>query len=349
MAEQSICSFDGCDKPVKARGHCPRHYQRILVHGDPSIVLPVGGAKRGPSKPCSRCDRQIPRTREFFSTSSQTKDGLHPSCNACLAEARRERRASPDWKCEEVAAKADAPFKACSIEGCPNNAHWRMKGVRGWCSAHYAKFLKYGSPTAGRPRSRRLDGSSCSRCVTDKPRTIEFFYPDADRADGVSPHCRECGAKREREIYAADPERARQSARRYRERNPERHKENQRRQREKRTPQERLSAVVRSRVSGTIAAHRDGARRPWRRRDWISDLGYTEADLIAHIERQFRGRMSWQNYGTYWHVDHIVPLSEFRYESYADPEIRAAWALSNLRPLEKSKNLQKSSKRTHLL
>ena len=59
--------------------------------------------------------------------------------------------------------------------------------------------------------------------------------------------------------------------------------------------------------------------------------------------------MNWQNYGKYWHLDHIVPLSEFRYESYDDPEMRAAWALSNLRPLEKSKNLEKSNKRTHLL
>ena len=58
--------------------------------------------------------------------------------------------------------------------------------------------------------------------------------------------------------------------------------------------------------------------------------------------------MTWQNMSL-WHVDHILPLASFEYESASDPEFRAAWALTNLRPLWSVENLQKGAKRVLLL
>lgn len=48
----------------------------------------------------------------------------------------------------------------------------------------------------------------------------------------------------------------------------------------------------------------------------------------------------WQNYGSYWHVDHIIPLASF---DLRDSE-QQKWAFhySNCRPLEGSENLLKS-------
>lgn len=77
-------------------------------------------------------------------------------------------------------------------------------------------------------------------------------------------------------------------------------------------------------------------------------LGYTQAELRAHLEKQFQPGMSWQNYGE-WHVDHIQPLSYFKVESIHDPVIRYAWALSNLRPLWAKENRQKSAKLLYLI
>lgn len=76
------------------------------------------------------------------------------------------------------------------------------------------------------------------------------------------------------------------------------------------------------------------------RRSWISFVNFSLDDLIHHLEKQFDENMNWDNYGTYWHVDHIKPLSKFDLEK----EFNKAWELSNLQPLEAIKNLKKGNK-----
>jgi hypothetical protein len=42
-------------------------------------------------------------------------------------------------------------FKACSIDRCNGNAHYSVKGARGYCSAHYGRFTRHGDPLGGKP------------------------------------------------------------------------------------------------------------------------------------------------------------------------------------------------------
>jgi len=72
-------------------------------------------------------------------------------------------------------------------------------------------------------------------------------------------------------------------------------------------------------------------------------LGYTIEELMAHLETKFTEGMGWENYGE-WHVDHIRPMSSFKFESPEDIEFKACWALNNLQPLWWSDNLSKGSK-----
>jgi len=72
-------------------------------------------------------------------------------------------------------------------------------------------------------------------------------------------------------------------------------------------------------------------------------LPYTPQELTEHLESQFDQKMSWDNYGTYWHIDHIKPQAMFPYTSVKDENFLKAWALDNLQPLEASENLKKSS------
>lgn len=83
-------------------------------------------------------------------------------------------------------------------------------------------------------------------------------------------------------------------------------------------------------------------------RRWETLVGYSLADLISHLERQFLPGMAWCNLGK-WHVDHILPRSMFDFNAADDPEFKACWALTNLRPLWRPDNLAKGSKRLHLI
>lgn len=65
----------------------------------------------------------------------------------------------------------------------------------------------------------------------------------------------------------------------------------------------------------------------------------TYQDLIKHIEKQFDDKMTWDNYGSYWHIDHIRPKCSFK-----GNEFKECWALSNLQPLEAIENFRKSGR-----
>ena len=81
---------------------------------------------------------------------------------------------------------------------------------------------------------------------------------------------------------------------------------------------------------------------------WLDLVGYSLEELRTHIERQFLPRMGWHNMHK-WHVDHILPVSSFKFQSADDPEFKAAWALTNLRPVWAAENLRKNARREHLL
>jgi hypothetical protein len=62
------------------------------------------------------------------------------------------------------------------------------------------------------------------------------------------------------------------------------------------------------------------------------------------MQSQFDQFMNWDNYGSYWHIDHIKPNCLFEYNSDVDLGFQESFALNNLRPLEKSVNQFRSKK-----
>jgi hypothetical protein len=73
-------------------------------------------------------------------------------------------------------------------------------------------------------------------------------------------------------------------------------------------------------------------------------LGYSPADLVAHLERQFVKGMGWHNKSE-WQIDHIVPVSTAR----SAEDVIALNQLPNLRPMWANENNEKKDRRTHLL
>ena len=76
---------------------------------------------------------------------------------------------------------------------------------------------------------------------------------------------------------------------------------------------------------------------------WEDLVGYSVEDLMAHLESQFKDGMSWDNKGE-WHIDHILPRSQFHFQSYDDTGFKECWGLQNLQPLWATDNLTKYTK-----
>ena len=148
------------------------------------------------------------------------------------------------------------------------------------------------------------------------------------------------------EYYQTKGDQRRQYAKEYYERvkDSDQHKAKQLRssralnKRRREDPILRLESAIRARVM--MSMKRRNANKGGRTFELI---GCTGAELAAHIEKQFKRGMTWDNYGSAWHVDHITPLSYFDMSNPDDQ--RRAWNWQNLRPLPAIQNIKEGNKR----
>lgn len=163
--------------------------------------------------------------------------------------------------------------------------------------------------------------------------------------------CQKCGTKVLRNgvkrKYCADCsdrvtlERAREIAHQKRQTPEGRNYNNLLAAKRRKTPKWSVSAHMSTLIHRALGKNKAG-------RSWRQFVPYTLDDLVVHLDRQFLPGMSWQNRGE-WHIDHIQPLASFYFVTAEDPEFKAAWALSNLRPWWAMDNLKKSAKRLYLV
>tara|TARA_R100000808_G_C2077545_1_gene102645 strand:+ start:60 stop:728 length:669 start_codon:yes stop_codon:yes gene_type:complete len=104
-------------------------------------------------------------------------------------------------------------------------------------------------------------------------------------------------------------------------------------------PEYRLRCNTSSTIA--VAVKKNGGNKNGKTMDF---LPYSIKELRTHLEDQFVDNMSWENYGSYWHIDHIYPHSKLPYDSLQHPNFQKAWALKNLRPLKASENSSKNDK-----
>lgn len=111
------------------------------------------------------------------------------------------------------------------------------------------------------------------------------------------------------------------------------------RQREKRRrllrdPGYRMTRNLRNRLRRFIQGNGSKSVMRW--------LGCSRDEFVEHIESQFSGRMSWENYGRVWHIDHIVPCAKFSLEKEEHRKI--CFHYSNMRPLSAKRNMRENSR-----
>lgn len=98
-------------------------------------------------------------------------------------------------------------------------------------------------------------------------------------------------------------------------------------------PQKKIAHSIRCRMYQALK----GKRKP---DSSIKKLGCSLSDFIIYIENKFTSEMSWDNHGSYWHLDHIKPLALFNLEDKTEFEIACHY--SNYQPLKAIDNLSKN-------
>jgi len=76
-----------------------------------------------------------------------------------------------------------------------------------------------------------------------------------------------------------------------------------------------------------------------------SHSNYVGCDLSwlkAWFEFRFDDKMNWENFGSYWQIDHILPINRFDFKNEIEQKICFHW--TNLQPLSSLENRQKSNK-----
>lgn len=102
-------------------------------------------------------------------------------------------------------------------------------------------------------------------------------------------------------------------------------------------PKGRLSTNISRNIRASIVNAKGGTH-------WEELVGFTIDQLKKHLEKRFKPGMTWENYGTYWQIDHKTPVSVFNFEKPEDIDFRLCWSLKNLQPLEAKENNKKRAK-----
>tara|TARA_R110000803_G_scaffold28330_1_gene65558 strand:- start:1408 stop:1992 length:585 start_codon:yes stop_codon:yes gene_type:complete len=74
----------------------------------------------------------------------------------------------------------------------------------------------------------------------------------------------------------------------------------------------------------------------------IEYLGCSISEYCGYLESKFDGKMNWNNQGTYWHIDHIIPVSSFDFNN--EDELYKCFHYTNTQPMEALENRIKSDK-----
>jgi hypothetical protein len=95
----------------------------------------------------------------------------------------------------------------------------------------------------------------------------------------------------------------------------------------------RISEILRSKVHKMIKS---------KRTSYQNIIGCDIETLKKWIEFRFDENMNWNNLGTYWQIDHILPINSFNFVNENEQNICFHW--TNLQPLKSDINRMKSDK-----
>ena len=187
----------------------------------------------------------------------------------------------------------------------------------------------------------------CARCKEEKE--FSQFYKNSSKKDGLQTRCKVCTKKyeknnrekilaRKRKYHEKNREKIRATQRKYRENNKEKIRVAHRKYRKLKwatCPMFKMVNGLRGRLRTALCGKCKSART-------MALLACTVEQLKKSLENQFEEGMTWENMGTAWHVDHMIPCSLFDFSSNAQQH--RCFHYTNLQPLFASDNRSKGNK-----
>jgi len=172
----------------------------------------------------------------------------------------------------------------------------------------------------------------CKKCSVTKP--ITEFYKKQSTKDGYDYKCKKChkeyfyamSSEVTKRYYDKNKDAIIAKNRKYELKNKDQTKKNHREYMRKRRqdPKYKLIESTRALINHHLKSKTKSSNKY---------LGCTYEEYSLHLERQFDKNMSWDNYGVYWEVDHIIPLSK-----------GGSFHYTNTQPLTITENRKKSNK-----
>jgi hypothetical protein len=206
----------------------------------------------------------------------------------------------------------------------------------------------------GVSESRKVDNGSerkCARCKEWKPH--KEYYESPTKL-GIRCYCKECCKEKEKE-YHKRPEvklRMKEWNKQYRQTPKGREACRKSCKTYQQTPRAKeVRKIWNKKLRGTVKGNIDNRMGPTLRRvlgskkagrRWEDILGYTSEELIAHLNTTMPEGYTWDDLSKL-HIDHIIPISHFKYSSTEDPDFKKCWDLTNLQLLPAAENLEKKN------
>lgn len=288
------------------------------------------------TKICSKCKRELPI--EMFQKNCAASDGLTCRCKECLStknltEEERERRKQIYKKYH--ASEKGAESRKRTNEKRRNDPEYKEKN-RQKSHEYYHKNLAH-------PKELRqieigengIEVFECSSCKRKLP--IDMFPKSSNNRLGFHFQCKDCYNEYRRELAKTEKykEYNRQKTAKYRK--TEKGKEYIKTYNQKRfdeNEQHRINLKLHNNLNKLI-------HRPTYNGYMVELVGCSRKEFINFIESQFENDMSWDNYGSDWRIDHIVPCSYF--DLTDDEEQRVCFNWRNTQPLFSKDNFSKGN------
>ncbi len=163
---------------------------------------------------------------------------------------------------------------------------------------------------------------TCTKCNTDKPLTE--FYTHAGKGN-IRAECKECASKDRKQHYQNNRKNVIKQTTQYK------------LNRMKVDPAFKLEIRLRARIYSAFTSQ--GQVKKERTREYLE---CTPSYFKRWMKYQLYDGMTMDNYGWYWHIDHVIPCASF--DLTKEEDIKKCFHWSNCRPYVGSKNSSKRNK-----